>query len=444
MPHGALFSRFYTALNLTWRSSVLTDFFTYMIGSIGLRALVVVISPFILTKISPAEYGIISLVTSSIGIITPVLGLGLRQVVSLEYFHLQGNQKKELLNDILILYTALALCICTIVYTTQPYWLATTAIDPLQASVLIALGLCIAFTHFFIELLYQILRYEQLSLYLTYLQLCIASIGTSTTLLLLYVYTMGMHSMLYGQLASTTVGCCIGIYVYADKQMHSFIDMRRVVKKSFHYIKYGLPFIPNSLCSWIVASADRWFLAQQSSLTAVGLYTVADTFGQLFQLLVLNSWAGAYLPYILKQYAQNPETVAAIERTNRRVMWSTLIGLSCAILITMYCARPLLLFLLPSSYHEVLIYVPTLLLGHVFLLGSFFATALIQFYKKKVFLACNLFIPAVINCLLNFILIPHFGLHGCTYATLCAYATHFAITLAYNHIIQKNSALQTQ
>ena len=68
-------------------------------------------------------------------------------------------------------------------------------------------------------------------------------------------------------------------------------------------------------------------------------------------------------------------------------------------------------------------------MGQVFLLGSYFASAIIQFRKQTAFLAVALLIPACLNIALNYLLIAPFGILGCSLATMLSYLAYFQITL---------------
>ena len=164
---------------------------------------------------------------------------------------------------------------------------------------------------------------------------------------------------------------------------------------------------------------------------------------QLFQLLILNSWAGSYLPYILKNYMLNPTQILAIERTNLTYMVACMIGCIVCILFGYFTCTPLIMWLLPTAYHTAIAPLWILLLGQICLLGSYFASTFIQFHKKRWFLSLGLCIPALINIVLNYCWIPMFGLTGCTYATLCAYCIYFLITLCYNLFLQKQVLLRS-
>ncbi|MBP1557523.1 MAG: polysaccharide biosynthesis C-terminal domain-containing protein, partial [Oscillospiraceae bacterium] len=88
---------------------------------------------------------------------------------------------------------------------------------------------------------------------------------------------------------------------------------------------------------------------------------------------------------------------------------------------------PITNILYDSAYHESWVYVPFLVIAEVFsslvtFLGSFYMVS-----KKNATVPLAIFIGAVVNVVLNFILIPEYGVMGATFATLISYLMAFLI-----------------
>jgi Na+-driven multidrug efflux pump len=169
----------------------------------------------------------------------------------------------------------------------------------------------------------------------------------------------------------------------------------------------------------------------------VGIYAVADLACQLFYAIILQSWAACYLPYIMQQYQQNKDAILRIEQKNQQIMWiSMMIG--AIVLTTGHPIAYLIgLKLLPSAYWQAVRYAWVLLMGQLFLLGSYFAAAFIQYHKRIYFLAFALFVPALFNVILNMVLVPKWSIMGCSIATLISYGIYFGITYWYNRKLLK-------
>lgn len=418
-------------------SPVIKDFLVYSCGAVFLRAVTLFLAPIILRTISPKEYGVLALINSFVAIVAPIVGLGLRQVLTLEYFHCTVSNRQQLVNEIIVAYLFFCVPICALLYGMRGALQACFFAEPLH-DFLVVLALIQVSAYFFVELVYQLLGYERKARVLIGLQMVVALM----TIVCSLVFVLKLGCGIGGILAAQCVGSCIaiffGIYCYGVGQYYRFLFCASIIKKAVYYIKYGLPFIPGMVFAWLLASGNRWFLARYGTLHDVGIYAIADTFTQLFQVLVLLPWTVSYLPYILTSYAHNQQDILAVERRNQMLMSIAMVSVALLIVCAYICCTPFLKWILPVAYHPAIAYIWPLLMSYVFLLGSYFASSLIQFHKKNYFLAFAFCIPAVLNSILNYCLIPHFGLYGCTSATLISYAVYFCIVLGYNHCLQRN------
>jgi len=437
-PLAHYIQKWHILARAVYNSPVIKDFFMYSCGAIFLRAITLFLAPIILRTISPEEYGLLALINSFVAILAPIIGLGLRQVLTLEYFHHVGTNRQQLVNEIIIVYLFLCAPLGVLLYVMriplQQYFWGTQLNDHL---LLLALGqTCVSF---FVELLYQLLGYERKVRTLIGLQMSVALVTIICSLFFVLILNGGITGILAAQCMGSGIATCFGMYCYYTGQYFKFLSFTNSAKKMLYYVKYGVPFIPGMVFAWLLASGNRWFLARYGTLHDVGIYAITDTFAQLFQVLILLPWSASYLPYILTSYSQNPREILVVERHNQTLMYMAMISLAFVIMCAYIGCTPLLMWLLPVAYHPAITYIWPLLMGYVFLLGSYFASSFIQFHKKSYFLAFAFCIPAILNGILNCILIPRFGLYGCTSATLISYIVYFGIVLGYNHRLQKHT-----
>ena len=412
-------------------SRILTDFLLYASGSLFLRGISLFVLPFIMQAFTPAHHGTISLLTAFTTIGTALVGMGLRQVLSLEYFHHDANGKKKLINELLLIYSLLAIPALLVAWQLRALFMKYLFFDTVTAIQLIP-AFCSLFLFFYAELLYQLLQYEQKAKLLTALQLTIALITTSSTFCSVWFLKSGIIGILWAQCIGQIAATAIGAYLYLRKQYHPHLALAPTVKKIAYYTRYGMPFIPGIICSWVLASSDRWMLGYYCDMNAVGIYAVADLFAQIFYSTILVPWSGSYLPYIMKQFKHNEKDLQFVEQQNKKTMWSTLFLLGIAITAGFFIGRRLLTLVIPEAYHNAFQYILILLFGQLFLLGSYFVSALIQFKRHTLFLAVALAIPALLNVALNALLTPYWGIFGCSIATLISYGIYFMITYQYN------------
>ncbi len=419
---------------------VIRNFLTYSFGSLLLRGISFISAPITLYYVSPSEFGLLALLTSFGSICTILFGLGLRQLLTIEFFHLKKEKRINFITDLIIFYCFIGIPILGLLLSHLPFY-KNLFFPSNTNSWYLAIVLCNCFLFFFVELYYQLLRFQEKAITLIAIQLISTAICFGITILGLIYYQLGIGSMLLGQLLSLCFTTTVGFMSFLYKRMYTFIKPKRALFRTWLYLPKSIVFMPGLLFSWIISGADRWLLAYFMDLHTVGIYALANTFAQLFYFLVLMPMGNAYIPYMLKQFTAKKNLVASIEKQNRKHMvWAMAF---CFFLISLGSVFLILLKpLLPLTYHKALIYIFPLLLAQLWVMGVYFANCLLQFNKCTYFLAFSILIPATINCTLNWLFIPVFGLAGCVGATMLANGIYFVITLLYNRIILNNIILQ--
>jgi O-antigen/teichoic acid export membrane protein len=427
----------YCNLILTNLLPIIKNFFVYAGSALMLRSITIITAPITMSMVAPTEYALLALLNSFISVACILCGYGLRQALSVEYFHSEPAARNRLINDAIATYVVFALPLL-IGSVLLHAWINHYFFMNMLPTYVILSSLGIIFIYFFVELTYQLLQYEGKAWMLTLLQTTVALITITTNLFLLCYAQLGISSMIIGQLLGMLYLGTVSVYYrYLIPNMSLTIPSWQSLKR---YLKSGLPFIPGMVCAWLLAAGDRWVLVRYATLHDVGIYSVADTFGQLFQMIILLPFSSAYLPALMKKFARHAhaaQDLMQVEYENRTIMWCVAIG-SLFIGVSAYCvSKPLCYWLLPKPYQEAIPHIGLLLVGYIFLLASYFPAALIQFHKKSYFLALALCGPAILNVLLNMALVPVWGITGCVLATVVSYGLYWAVMLIYNHYLVK-------
>lgn len=412
-------------------NQIIKKFFIFSFGSIMLRGISIALMPFTLNILNPSDYGLLSLFTSFNNIFIAILGLGLRQVFYLEYFHCNEEQRKSMTNNILSIYILIALPV-TLIFFCMHSILNRALFGNTANAFLIALSLVYCFLFFFVELFYQHLQYESKALELTLLQTAIALITVILNIFFLYWMHLAIQGVLLANACAGVIACSIAGYYYIKTHYAISFNMKQSIQHMARYLHLGIPFIPGILFAWILSSGDKWVLAHYGTLHDVGIYAIADAFSQLFYVVILYPLAGSYLPWLFKQFANDASAIAIVEQQNKKIMYRSMLGVACAISLAYVLGKPILYWILPIKYHESILYIWLILMGNVFWMGTYFASALIQYHKKSYFLAGAICVPALLNIGLNILLIPVLGIYGCSLATLIAYTAYFGLILGYN------------
>lgn len=195
-------------------------------------------------------------------------------------------------------------------------------------------------------------------------------------------------------------------------------------KKLFiNMIKYSIILIPTSFMWWIMNFLDRIMITKYISLSANGIYAVSYKIPTILTV-VSSIFTQAWLFSAIKEKNAND----SVEYTNRIFdilsFGTILVGSFLLIVI-----KPLFRIYVDINYYEAWKYVAYLMIGYVFLnLSTFISTSYSVNKDSKGYLFSAL-VGAVVNFILNFLLIPLLGVSGAALATLISYICVFLYRL---------------
>ncbi len=199
---------------------------------------------------------------------------------------------------------------------------------------------------------------------------------------------------------------------------------------SFHFrkdlykalLKFGLPYIPAGLAAMMVQVIDRPILLALTNESTVGIYQANYRLG-IFMMLIVSMYDYAWRPFFLT-HADEPN---AKQLYSRILTYFTLFSSVVVLIVSLYIDdlvkfRIFHRFIINPAYWSGLGIVPIVLLGYLFngIYVNFMAGIYIE--KKTSHLPYITGIGAIINVVVNFLLIPKFGMFGAAWATFFAYA----------------------
>jgi len=196
-------------------------------------------------------------------------------------------------------------------------------------------------------------------------------------------------------------------------------------------IKYGLPLSLTFMLLEIIHTTDRVLLSWLVGLEAAGQYAVA--FSLPFQLLILvgSTVNVAAYPLILKVLEQQGEAAAKAKLADYLlVLLGLLLPSYFGLMAISHDFMPLLIgdTYLPVSLRLLPSIGLLLLINALYLFHTSLAFQIAQQTRKTVLVVA---VAAVLNVLLNLILIPYYGIEGAIIASLIAYL----VCVFYGHTL---------
>ena len=187
---------------------------------------------------------------------------------------------------------------------------------------------------------------------------------------------------------------------------------------------YSAPLVISGIAVWINLYFDRIMIKHFMSLNDVGLYSVGYRISSI-SILIMIGIKGALSPLVFRHY-KKANTPIELEKLFRLFLSISLITY---LILTLFSFDFLKLMTTPAYYGAgtvIIFLVPAILLGNMYI---FFPGIVIE-KKTNLILYINV-CGAILNILLNYLLIPRFGIDGAAVASMISYFIIFIIYIFF-------------
>ena len=186
-------------------------------------------------------------------------------------------------------------------------------------------------------------------------------------------------------------------------------------KTSQELFRYALPLIPNKVSWTIMNLSDRLVIMNTIGASSSGLYAVSYKFPNAMDMVYgffYMSWKESSARALGSDEDEGAFYNLVYDKL-KRFMMSVVIGMTA-------CMPLVFKLLVADSYNEAILYVPVLLLATYYSNISGFYGGIFTAYKDTKVMGTTTVVAAVLNLVLNLVLISYLGLWGSSLATLAA------------------------
>lgn len=246
-------------------------------------------------------------------------------------------------------------------------------------------------------------------------------ISATVTILLNLVFIVGFKMNAYGMLLASFLGniACI-IYTVISLKIPKFIKRSLYDKTTLKTIlKYSLPLIPNAISWWIVNVSDRLIITYFMNVSMNGIYSVANKFSSVVTTI-----------YGVFNIAWTESAAVNFKEEDRDKYFSKVLDVTIrffgALGIGIIAYMPFAFgILVNENYSEAYLQIPILIIATMFnILVSYFGSIYVAKKLTKE-IAKTSFFAAIINALINILLIKYIGLFAASISTLVAWVAMF-------------------
>lgn len=243
---------------------------------------------------------------------------------------------------------------------------------------------------------------------------------TSATIFLIVYLKQGA----FGRIAGNALGLAIiflPCYIFLYARHFKFQFSKEALK---YAVGFGFPIVIHLLMGTIHNSIDRLMLEHYLPISELGIYTLGISVATVLQMFV-TAFNQAYQPSYYELMESGGESREDhIVKTFK--FW--LVMLTLATCIGIVIGGPFLTIFAGSQFREVSSIFPYLLLSVYAGSFYFFFSSPIFFYKKTHLLPLITGSSAIINIVLNLLLIPKYGINGAAIATIISHIWISAIS----------------
>ena len=204
----------------------------------------------------------------------------------------------------------------------------------------------------------------------------------------------------------------------------------------------GLPLMVGNIAYFVISFSDRFFIEHYSGLKELGLYSFGCKFAGLTNAFMLG-------PFFL---AWNPMRWHIYELDNGKEIFARF-NILLLILVPVFCLCIISVAVVLGAVMTVdktfiigFQIMPMIAFCHVFY-GLFYFNQMGMLFEKKTRIIMRIIIAAgVMNLILNYLLIPAYGMLGASVATICSYLLMFIAGGCFSqryYTIERNLSFET-
>ena len=385
----------------------------YALSSLASPLISLVLAPFLTRNLSHADYGALAVLNTAIALMAGVtqLGLGSAFFRSYNYDYESKVDRSGVLSTVVILLTLISIPVTITIAIAAPL-LAPILLGNLSYIEPIRWASLVVLLQNFTIPAFAWLRAEGRALTFSMLSISNLLITLGATIVLLGV----MHMGIAGSLIATGMGYSVVIVIMLPlilirAGIHLRIDIARGL------LSFGLPNVTNFVSVWILQLSDRYLLSHLGSLSQTASYAVAYSLGGVLSAVVIAPFTLAWptTMYSIAKKDNAPQHFQLVFRWFSMVLLFAAFGLS-------FVSTVMLDLLFPPTYLSAAPIIPIIAASIMFFgVYNIFTTG-VSIRRKTWFAVAFTTTSALINIVLNLVLIPLYGSIGAALSTLIAYA----------------------
>ena len=375
----------------------------YLFVSIISFIISIIVLPIYTRLMSPEEYGITIVFVLFGKLVAGFFHFSLHDA-SYRYYFDYKNQIKifKTLNFTNFFFVLVSFSICFIIISPLTKYFSSYVFDG-QLTNLVDLSLISGFFDYiflyFMTLLTAQVRANEHSI----ITLIYYLLNSGFSIVIMLVFSLTFMGRIYGIILSQIISIILLIYLCRN------LFLPKISKKYFYKsIRYSFPYYPIMLLGVSQNYLDKTILSSSKGNASLGQYTIGVNFAVILKQ-VMDAVSKAWNPFFLTKAKENTELSRSsiIEKFYLMCVVFMTVGLSIT-----YFAEEAIKILTTKEYHIAIWITPIYIFFYLFAIMGYLTNMQLSIAEKMKYLIPGSVVSASINIILNFTLIPKYGMIG--------------------------------
>lgn len=374
----------------------------FIIISLASKAIPFFLLPILVRFLTVSDFGLLNNIIALSGIMITFISFSSPSFIGISFFKTTPDDLKDHISVSFIISLIVSL---TLIIFSRPLS-SFLGIDTFY--LLLVVAYCL-FTSL-IEIVCSLLKAKRNILGFSLVEFLRTILNLSFSAFFIISMSMNWTGRIWGLFLSSFFAFFLGLYLIKDHLSFSSKPRKEIILKN---LAFSLPLMPHAFSSWIINASDRFFITSYVGLEENALYSFSYQIVSLITVLGL-SINFAWQPYLYEKLKSSD--FYKIKKT-----FSVLVLLFISLAIVISYLFPWISILIGKEKYVINSNFPFfLIIGATLNVLEMFLISIIFFYEKNKLLIFSTLSGAVINILLNILLIPKLAATGAAIATLTA------------------------
>lgn len=385
--------------------------FVYFVGTFGSKMLTFLLLPLYSNYLTQSAFGSYDLINTFVQLLYPFITLMLDNAMYVFILNPDGYKRDEVVSVALRV-----LCINSIITVVISF--VINAIYPIQYLPWIIVWLIAVSAY---NMFIQICRgYNKPALY-SMTGVIITALTLVGNIVGILILKMDYKSLIIANMIANIGGC-----IFLEFKLH-IVKLVKVKVTSVSLKKrlfaYSVPLIPNTLSWWVINLSDRFMISFFIGTAANGVYSMASKIPAILTI-VHSIFSLAWADDVLKSADLKTTEIYANKIYNQYM--TTMLGLT-AILV---CSnKSIFEYIIGGNFIESYHYTYFLYLGCIFQAMASCLGAFYGYYKLSANILYGSIVAAVVNCGINYFMIPVIGIQAASFSTFMGFFAMWLIRI---------------